>query len=58
MMNTDDLAIAYYLERRNLARARAAAEEQRVLDVIARGAEDDEPPPDENLLDPNFMRAL
>lgn len=57
-MNTDDLAIAYYLERRNLARARAAAEERRVLDVIARGAEDDEPPPDERLLDPSFLRAV
>lgn len=57
-MNTDDLAIAYYLERRNLARARAAAEKQRVIDVIARGAEDDEPPPDESLLDPSFLRAI
>lgn len=33
-------------------------EEARVLDVIARGAEDDEPPPDEKTLGDHFFEPF
>ena len=50
----------YYLRalteiRKTRARRR---EEARVLDVIRRGAEDDEPPPDESLLGAHFFEPF
>jgi hypothetical protein len=48
----DRQALSYYLDKRNRARR---DEERRVIDVIVRGAEDDEPAPDEDLLGLGFF---